>query len=429
MLREISVWFSQYEHRLPNAPKPNMQRLLRLNYKGTPIVRVPLHGSEGSIYFAKTNDSTLDVQFIRIVPKDNIIKFPFSGAYEYIDMNSFDYRRVTYVNGLRVNTRISLQNSNKAVVAQNPDLQVKTATSWLSQFFWCVGHYILAIPKKDANGDWSECWVPGASNPSPEQPQDMQPGDGGGGGTESWSGISWSTFYESNIPPNGSSAASGGSGGSSGGSIGTSSESGVSVEEDEAMTNENINQDIVDYFFEFAPSPKSRPSYVSMKNNALPSSTTWNYAQVADYLGNEVKTILYIDRNTCATRVSHMLNQSGNLIPSGPWATFLSSSNKNYIVHALTMLNYLKSSFGTSATNTIHLESAPNAPLTKTQIINALNGKQGIYALIPVDPSKATGFGASGHIDLLDKDGTLVSGHNYFFANGGVKEIYLFILD
>ncbi len=61
--------------------------------------------------------------------------------------------------------------------------------------------------------------------------------------------------------------------------------------------------------------------------------------------------------------------------------------------------------------------------------MSKMNGQKGIYVLVPNDPSLATGFGASGHVDLLDTNGTFSSGHSYYFAKGGVKEVFLFMLN
>ncbi|MEO6071383.1 MAG: hypothetical protein ABIP31_12625 [Chitinophagaceae bacterium] len=58
-----------------------------------------------------------------------------------------------------------------------------------------------------------------------------------------------------------------------------------------------------------------------------------------------------------------------------------------------------------------------------------LNGKQGIYVLIPKDTRPIIGFGATSHVDLLDSDGSFASGHSYYYSKGGVKEVWLFILN
>jgi len=96
---------------------------------------------------------------------------------------------------------------------------------------------------------------------------------------------------------------------------------------------------------------------------------------------------------------------------------------------AQTMLTYLKNAYGTDPSNTVHLTSQPGNPLTLAYIQSQLQGKQGIFVMIPNDTS-INGFNASGHVDLLNPNGTLVSGHDeYMFAQGGVKEIYVFLLN
>jgi hypothetical protein len=150
---------------------------------------------------------------------------------------------------------------------------------------------------------------------------------------------------------------------------------------------------------------------------------------LADKIGGGVKTQLYKpgQGNTCAARVSYALNYSNSPIPVKPY-TFKGADDKNYIVGAMTMLSYLKQTYKTDPSNTIHLDGSGTS-LTASSIYKALKGKQGIYVIIPKDPSKATGFGASGHVDLLDSTGSFASGHSYWYTTGGVKEVYLFILN
>jgi hypothetical protein len=415
---EVKEWFQLYEQNMPNAPKPDIKRLQKNFFQGRYIVKIPLKGSLGNIYFSKTNTNTLDVQYIRVVPQGDLISFPFNGAYEYIDMNTYDYRRVNYKNGKATKVKISLYPNNKGVLENNYRMN---ARSWFAQLFWCIGQYIVALPKRDSAGEWTECWGPGGNGP--DENQNMQPDENGG----TWTNINWFAFFENNIPPAGSTTIPGSNGGSgSGGIIGASTDPGSSVESDEVMTNSSMNQDILDYFIYDENAAKPRPSYSDMLSNALPAF--WNPTDVGNYIGSEVKTALLASPNTCATRISHMLNGAGSLIPASPWPTFTGNNSKNYIVNALTMVSFLKSAYGTGSSNTVHLESTQGSPLTETQIRNALAGKQGIYVLIPVNPTN-TGFGASGHVDLLDANGSFASGHDFYFANGGVKEIYLFILN
>jgi hypothetical protein len=156
--------------------------------------------------------------------------------------------------------------------------------------------------------------------------------------------------------------------------------------------------------------------------------STWDVA--ADQIGGGVKTQLYLpgQHNTCATRVSYALNYSNSPIPLKGY-TFKGADNKNYILGATKMLSYLKQAYGTNSTNTIHLVGTSSQPLTEAYIQSQLSGHQGIYAIVANDNSQATGFGATGHVDLLDSNGTFASGHSYWYCRGGVKEVYLFILN
>lgn len=91
------------------------------------------------------------------------------------------------------------------------------------------------------------------------------------------------------------------------------------------------------------------------------------------------------------------------------------------------MLTYLKNTYGSSGT-TIHL-SNENGSLSESYIYSQMQGKQGIYVIISVVPYGSNSFGASGHVDILNSDGTFASGHSYYYCNGGVKDVYLFILN
>jgi hypothetical protein len=127
-------------------------------------------------------------------------------------------------------------------------------------------------------------------------------------------------------------------------------------------------------------------------------------------------------RNTCALRISRGLNNAGVTIPNIPGVTVKGADNKNYFLVAKNLLAWMKVTFGTP-TGSNHLtgtdggENGQNFP-------NLLNGKQGIYIMIPNYP---TLFEASGHADMFfngDCDGGC-----YFNATGGVKEIFFWELN
>jgi hypothetical protein len=194
----------------------------------------------------------------------------------------------------------------------------------------------------------------------------------------------------------------------------------------ETMTEDDVLDDQANSNFFNPTLAKPRPAFNSLWQNVLPPS---NWQAVADAIGGEVDYELTnkASKNTCAIRLSYSLNYGGSPIPSMSY-TFTGKDQKNYILGAATMKSYLISSYGTNAANTIHLTSTPGNPLTASYIKSQLNGKKGIYVLIPNDTGPA-GFGASGHVDLLNSDGMFASGHSYYYSTGGVKEVYLFILN
>ncbi len=122
--------------------------------------------------------------------------------------------------------------------------------------------------------------------------------------------------------------------------------------------------------------------------------------------------------NACALRVSRALNYSGNPIPvfynnAGKQRTQKGGDNKNYILDAASLLAYMKKTFPNS--NPIHLINR-----TETEYKKAINGKWGIYIMLPRD---TTTFGASGHADFWSNTGCL-SGCHFDKA----KEIYFWEL-
>ncbi|OYU84324.1 MAG: hypothetical protein CFE24_06875 [Flavobacterium sp. BFFFF2] len=130
-------------------------------------------------------------------------------------------------------------------------------------------------------------------------------------------------------------------------------------------------------------------------------------------------------RNTCALRISKALNDSGVAIPEISGVTVKGADNKNYFLNVPNLLSFLKKTFGTPTGNN-YLNSADCGP-HGTNIKAKLNGKKGIYIMIPLDTSSSTGYGASGHADLYF-DNNECDGSCDFNADGGVKEVYFWEL-
>jgi hypothetical protein len=91
------------------------------------------------------------------------------------------------------------------------------------------------------------------------------------------------------------------------------------------------------------------------------------------------------------------------------------------------MLTFLINSYGVDPSNTIHLTAqTAGQMLTLEYIQTQLKGKQDLFVMIPNDTS-INGLNASGHVDLLNSDGTFISGHDeYMFARGGLKKSMFF---
>ncbi|MEO6176880.1 MAG: type VI secretion system amidase effector protein Tae4 [Flavobacterium circumlabens] len=106
--------------------------------------------------------------------------------------------------------------------------------------------------------------------------------------------------------------------------------------------------------------------------------------------------------NACAIRVSRGLNYSGKPIPvfrnkNGQQRSEKGSDGLNYILDASSLLSYMLKAY--SDTPPLHLKNK-----TAQEYEKALNGKWGIYIMVP----KADGtFTASGHADFFSQSGCL----------------------
>ena len=186
--------------------------------------------------------------------------------------------------------------------------------------------------------------------------------------------------------------------------------------------------DFENSFFTDIILPIPRPTFRSVALHTFAPNELFGWRMVAQKIGGEVSTQLYKDSNTCATRVSYALNYAGSPIQKCS-QVFLGADGMNYIVGALPMLTYLKQAYGTDTSNTIHLVNKPGQPLTQQYIQSQIQNVQGIFVIIPQDASRVTGFGASGHVDILYTGLSFASAHNYTYCKGGVKEVYVFILN
>ncbi|MDP1811196.1 MAG: hypothetical protein Q8K66_07280 [Sediminibacterium sp.] len=140
------------------------------------------------VYFGKSQ--SLEAVFIRINPDNGIVSYPFTGNYEFIDLNKFTYKQITFNNGKIGQVFQNLMIDKGSISGAQT---VKT-NSWFSQLLHCIGQYILAVPAK-INGEWSGCWVLGSQG----QDQEFETmGEGTGGNTLP---IDWASFLININPP------------------------------------------------------------------------------------------------------------------------------------------------------------------------------------------------------------------------------------
>ncbi len=123
-------------------------------------------------------------------------------------------------------------------------------------------------------------------------------------------------------------------------------------------------------------------------------------------------------QNACAIRVSRALNYSGHPVPvfknnANVQRSEKGDDNKNYILDAASLLAYMKKAYPNNPP--LHLENK-----TPEEFLTAINGKWGIYIMIPKPNSD---FDASGHADFFSFSGCL---SNCYFNKA--KEIYFWEL-
>ena len=180
---------------MPSAPNPVWSAATKTFINDLMIVRVPLLSGEGEMFFAKKiNSKELEVLFFRRVGTYDNVSKNFNGYYESINMTNYVYHKIDYVNGVKVGEFKSQSLPTKKL----SDNQVKTLSgdSWLSNFLYCISHYIFSYPRKLAGGGW-ECRYGFDFSGGNDGIQDhLQPGDSGGGG------INMDKYFPIVFPPN-----------------------------------------------------------------------------------------------------------------------------------------------------------------------------------------------------------------------------------
>jgi|GEM_PF-955161 len=180
---------------MPGAPNPVFSAATKTFINDLMIVRVPLLSGEGEMFFAKkVNGKDLEVLFFRRVGTYDNLSKNFTGYYESINMTNYVYHKIDYVNGVKVGEFKSQSLPTKKL----SDNQVKTLSgdSWLSNFLYCISHYIFSYPRKLAGGGW-ECRYGFDFSGGNDGIQDhLQPGDSGGGG------INMDKYFPIVFPPN-----------------------------------------------------------------------------------------------------------------------------------------------------------------------------------------------------------------------------------
>lgn len=129
-------------------------------------------------------------------------------------------------------------------------------------------------------------------------------------------------------------------------------------------------------------------------------SATDQAEKVAKMIGGAVAANIHDKKapweNTCAVRISYILNQSGLIIPAIPGKTVKGADHKNYFYRVVEVIKFLKVKWG--APQIVEYPASGGGPLA---------GKKGLILF------EIVGFSnASGHATLFD--GTSCYDHCYF---------------
>ncbi len=192
-------------------------------------------------------------------------------------------------------------------------------------------------------------------------------------------------------------------------------------------------------------SPQPLPTWVAFQA-AFPKHSDPAYdtpLEMYSSIGGEVYSLTYTGprSNTCAIRLSKALNYSGVTIPLvydatvGKKVTFLGGDGKYYFVNANAMNRWMRKTFGCKYPNTAIGEYSNSRAWRFNETECGEKGKdlpyllfgfKGIYSMIPNDPSVATGFEASGHVDLISLG--KCDGDCFFSPKGGIKYVDFWLL-
>lgn len=181
--------------------------------------------------------------------------------------------------------------------------------------------------------------------------------------------------------------------------------------------------------------PQALPTWANMTANfpKAPDGSEMCAAAVYTLVGGDVLGMLTTNPNACALRISRALNYSGVVIPNIPGQTWKGSDGKYYFLGVPQINKWMKKIFPPNSSTTFTAaQLGPNG----ANFYTLVNSKKGIYLMRANDESATTGFGATGHVSLINTGlgmrNKCVAGHPtdglYFNCRGGVKSITIWEL-
>ncbi len=149
----ISKWYDWYNQSINNAPALEFSLAQRSIIKGNEVIRIPVKGSRGMVYFFQSNE--LNAVFVRDNRRVNSNE-KIKSNIEFINLNTIEYKVATFKDGKVDSLFTALLNQPGAISNTSSSetiLKQSSGTFWFD--LGCI--FSLGIPRWGPTGE-RECW-------------------------------------------------------------------------------------------------------------------------------------------------------------------------------------------------------------------------------------------------------------------------------
>lgn len=175
--QELKDWISAFETNISNGNKVLLDKAVTTFVNKQMIVRVPLSSGGGEMIFSK--NKTLEVIFFRRVSFADKISSRFTGYYESIDMNNYAYKKVNYLEGIKVSAIKGKPIKSSKTNHSGSEVLIESQSTWFGMFFYCLARHIFAVPQLRNDGTWGCSVLGGGESDDDGGDEDGDDGDGG----------------------------------------------------------------------------------------------------------------------------------------------------------------------------------------------------------------------------------------------------------